>query len=209
MSRVIVFGAAGRTGRLVVEEALRAGHEVTAAMRTPVDLPPVTGTTPRVERVDVRNPEGVRDAVDGHDAVVSAIGPPGRKPNGLYSQAARSLVPAMTAAGVDRVIAITSGGVHRDDPNFTFWYRHLFRPLVEDLYEDMRLMESTIRASPLDWTFVRPAHLQDQPPTGAYRVRDGGNPEGGWKITRTDVARFIAGELAEHRWSRAAPTLAQ
>jgi putative NADH-flavin reductase len=204
MSRVIVFGAAGLTGRLVVEEARRAGHDVTAAMRTPVD-----SATPDVRRVDVRDPDSVRAAVDGHDAVVSAIGPPGQRPHGLYSQTARSLVPAMTAAGVDRVIAITSGGVHRDDPNFTFWYRHLLRRLAEPLYEDMRLMESIIRESPLDWTFVRPAHLRDQPPTGTYRVRDGHNPEGGWTITRADVARFIAEELTGHRWSRAAPTLAQ
>lgn len=35
MANVIVFGASGATGRLVVESALRAGHTVTAFVRDP------------------------------------------------------------------------------------------------------------------------------------------------------------------------------
>jgi hypothetical protein len=70
-------------------------------------------------------------------------------------------------------------------------------------------METIVRRSALDWTFVRPTHLQDKAPTGLYRVQDGGTPQGGWKVTRTDLARFIIHELDEHRWSHAAPTVAQ
>ncbi|WNV86922.1 NAD(P)H-binding protein [Umezawaea sp. Da 62-37] len=205
MSKVVVFGAAGRTGRLVVEEALGAGHHVTAAVRTPSEFPAAVA----VARADVRDPDSVCAAVAGHDVVVSAIGPAGRRPLGLYSEGAVALRAAMESTGVGRIIAITSGGVRRDDPNFGFWYRAVLLPLADDLYADMRLLESTFRESALDWTFVRPAHLQDKPPTGTFRVRDGGTPEGGWKVTRTDVARFITHELDAHRWSKAAPTLAQ
>ncbi|HWO60792.1 MAG TPA: NAD(P)H-binding protein, partial [Umezawaea sp.] len=136
--KVVVLGAAGRTGRLVVEEAVRAGHDVTAAVRTPEAY---TGAG-AVARVDVRAPDSVRAAVRGHDVVVSTIGPAGRHAHGLYSDCARALV----SAGVGRVVAITSGGVRDDDPNFSFWYRHLIRPLARDLYDDMRLMESILRA---------------------------------------------------------------
>ncbi len=174
-------------------------------MRTPTEFP---ARVP-VVRADVRDPDSVRAAVAGHDVVVCAIGPSGRRPLGLYSEGARALVAAMGSAGVGRVIAITSGGVRRDDPNFGFWYRTVLRPLAEDLYADMRLMESTFRDSGLDWTFVRPSHLQDKPPTGDYRVQDGVTPKGGWKVSRTDVARFIAGEVDAREWSRKAPTIAE
>ncbi|PTL75069.1 NAD(P)-dependent oxidoreductase [Vitiosangium sp. GDMCC 1.1324] len=215
MSRVIIFGANGRTGRLIVEEALRAGHDVTAAVRTPEKFPPVTvGTstqqgTMAVVRADVRDPASVQAAVAGHDAVVSAIGPPGRRALGLYSDGARALVTAMERTGVGRIIALSSAGVRHDDPQFAFWYRCIARTLLKELYDDMRLMESIVRESTLDWTFVRPSHLEDKTPTGLYRVQDGGTPPGGWKVTRTDLARFIIRELDEHRWSHAAPTLAQ
>ncbi|MEV6555267.1 SDR family oxidoreductase [Nocardia sp. NPDC051756] len=205
--KVIIFGAAGRAGRAIVTEALAAGHDVTAAVRDPAKLPPVDRLT--VARADVRDPDSVRAVVAGHDAVISAIGPAGRHANGLYSDAARAVIPAMESAGVPRLIAITSSGVRRDDPNHALWYRCLARTLMNELYGDMRLMESRISESTVDWTFVRPTRLTDDPPTATYRVQDGETPSGGWKVPVTDVARFIVEELDGHRWSHAAPTLAQ
>lgn len=102
MSRVVVFGANGRTGRVIVEEALRAGYGVTAAVRTPEKFSPVTVDGPgalAVVRADVRDPASVRAAIAGHDAVISAIGPPGRLARGLYSDGARALVRAMEHTG--------------------------------------------------------------------------------------------------------------
>lgn len=215
MSNVVVFGANGRTGHLIVQEALRLGHDVTAAVRKPDRFPPVlTGDLPAtanlsVVQADVCDPASVEAAVKGHDVVISAIGAEGRHPHNLYSDAARAFVAAMEATGTDRLIAITSSGVHHRDPNFPWWYRNLVSPLVKELYDDMRLMETIVAQSGVDWTFVRPARLQDQPPTGTYRVLDGANPKGGWKLTRTDLAQFIARELNDRQWSRAAPTLAQ
>ncbi|GAB3978995.1 hypothetical protein GCM10029978_073190 [Actinoallomurus acanthiterrae] len=79
MSRLIVFGAAGRTGEVIVREALHAGHDVTAAVRDPGRFSPESAVeaTGRVSvtRADVRDPDQVRAVVAGHDAVVSAIGP--------------------------------------------------------------------------------------------------------------------------------------
>jgi putative NADH-flavin reductase len=207
---VVVLGAAGRTGHLIVEEALRAGHRVTAAVRTPGTFPATTTNTGlRVVRADVRDSRSLREVVPGHDAVVSAIGPAGRKALDLYSDGARATVTAMRDAGVGRFIGITSVGVRPDDPHSSWWYRNLIRPLGKDLYADMRLMEDIVRATDLDWTFVRPTYLRDREPTGAYRVTDNATPVNGWRITRADVARFIVEELHLHRWSRRAPSLAE
>jgi putative NADH-flavin reductase len=207
---IVVLGAAGRTGHLIVEEALRAGHRVTAAVRTPEKFPATTTRTGlRVVRADVRDSHGTQDVIRGHDVVVSAIGPAGRKALGLYSDGARATVTAMRSAGVDRYIAITSVGVRHDDPHLSWWYRNLIWPIGKDLYADMSLMEDIVRATDLDWTFVRPTYLQDREPTGVYRATDNSTPKNGWKITRADVARFIVEELDRHRWSRRAPSLAE
>ena len=87
--------------------------------------------------------------------------------------------------------------------------RGLIRPIGANLYADMARMEHIVRDSDLDWTFVRPTYLQDREPTGSYRVTDNTTPQGGRRITRTDVARFIVEELDAHRWSRQAPSLAE
>jgi putative NADH-flavin reductase len=207
---VVVLGAAGRTGHLIVEEALRAGHRVTAAVRTPEKFPATTTTHGlTVTRADVRDSGSLYDAIRGQDTVVSAIGPAGRKALNLYSDAARATTTAMRNAGCGRYLAITSVGVRHDDPHFSWWYRSLIRPLGQDLYTDMSLMEDIVRATDLDWTFVRPTYLQDREPTGTYRVTDNHTPANGWKITRADVATFIVGEISQHRWSRRAPSLAE
>ena len=204
---VVVLGAAGRTGRLIVAEALRSGHQVTAAVRNPASVPPAPGL--RVERADVRDADSLRAVFQDHDAVVSAVGAPGRKTGNLYSDGARATVSAMQATGVKRLLATTSVGVRHDDPHHAWWYRGLIRPIGADLYADMARMERIVRDSDLDWTFVRPTYLQDREPTGSYRATDNSTPQGGWRITRTDVARFIVEEIEAHRWSRQAPSLAE
>jgi putative NADH-flavin reductase len=204
---VVVLGAAGRTGRLIVAEAQRSGHHVTAAVRNPASIPAVPGL--RVEHADVRDAESLRAVIEGHDAVVSAVGASGRQAGNLYSDGARAIVSAMQATEVKRLLAITSVGVRHDDPHHAWWYRGLIRPVGADLYADMARMEQIVGGSDLDWTFVRPTYLQDREPTGRYRATDNSTPKGGWRITRTDVARFIVEELDAHRWSRRAPSLAE
>lgn len=210
---VIVLGAGGRTGHRIVQETLRRGHRVTAAVRSPAKFP-VLGVHAnhaadfRVARADVRDPESLQLAIEAQDVVVSAIGPPSRNALQLYSEGARATVAAMEHCGVDRFIGITSAGVRYDDPNLAWWYRRLVRPLLKELYTDMILMEQIVRASSLDWTLVRPVLLVDRDPTGTYRVLDNATPERGRTITRADVAQFIVRELDEQRWSRRAPTLA-
>ena len=210
---VVVLGAGGGTGHRIVEEALRHGHRVTAAVRSPgrFPAPDVSADAAaglRVVHADVRDPESLRLAIEGQDVVVSAVGPPGRRAAGLYSDGARAVVAAMEQGGVDRFLGITSAGVRYDDPHLALWYRRLVRPLLGELYADMILMERIVRTSSLDWTFVRPVLLLDRDPTGTYRVLDGATPERGRTITRGDVAQFIVRELDERRWSRCAPTLA-
>ncbi len=211
MSRVVVLGANGRTGRSVVEEARRAGHNVTAAVRSPENVDPATDPRPgtlTVVRADVRDPDDVRAAVAGHDVVVSTVGPPGVRPSRLYSDTAQALVSAMTVTGVRRLIAMSSAGVRHDDPDFALWYRVVAGTLLRELYSDMRRMESLVAGSDLDWTFVRPTRITDDAPTGGYRVEDGATPPRGKTITRIDLARFIVDELTVAQWSHAAPTLA-
>ena len=204
MVGVVVFGAGGRTGRLVVEEALRAGHVVTAAARGQLDIPGA-----RTVRADVRDPGAVAVAVADQEAVVCAVGPSGRTADGLYSAAARSIVAGMEIAGVERLVAVTSSGVRLDDPHHPWWYRILARTAMRECYGDMRRMEEIVRASGVDYTFVRPARLVDEPATGTVRIVDGANPPHGLRVTRADLARFVVEELTARRWSRAAPTVAE
>ncbi len=204
--RLVVFGASGPTGRLVVTRALERGHQVTAVARHLDALTESERLTLRP--ADVRDPLAIRAIVPGHDAAVSVIGTPARSPGNLYSTAARSIVAALEAEEVPRFVGVSSGGVRPDDRGLPLWFRLAIPLFLRKLYHDMVEMERIVRASSLDWTLVRSAYLTDKPARGRFRVVDGANPPGGSRISRNDLADFLIDQLETDRWSRAAPTLA-
>jgi len=102
--KLFVLGATGRTGSEIVELALARGHEVTAFVRSPQKLSPAGSLT--IVRGDPRDPATMAAALPGHEAVLSAIGPPPRealRPSTLLTDCARATVEAMTASGVAAV----------------------------------------------------------------------------------------------------------
>jgi len=205
--RLVVLGAGGRTGRLVVGSALRSGFHVTAAVRSPERAGLSAAPDLDVVPVDARDPEALRHVLRPGDAIVSAVGPSGRTSDGLYTSVAESVVAAAATTGAHRFVGITSSGVREDDPNHPWWYRRLLVPFMRPTYDDMRQMEALLRTATDSWTFVRPGRLVDEPGTGTYRVEDGGNPRGGVRIPRADVAAFVVSCVRDDRWLRREPTI--
>jgi putative NADH-flavin reductase len=193
--RVVVFGSTGGTGQELVAQALARGHQVTAFARDPAA---VRATHPRLRAVqgDALDPAAVEDAVDGQQAVLSALGgAPGGPPH-VKSQATGNLVKAMRATGVRRLVVVS--GMHA--AAFDGHPEELTAPLrlllprlarLRALFEDNVRTEALVRESDLDWVVVRPAILTDGPRTGAYRtgppLRFGLRS----RIARADVAELM------------------
>jgi putative NADH-flavin reductase len=209
--RILLLGASGGTGRLLVEGALQRGHQVTAVARNLEPLKPLARTTQQLAlaRGDVRDEGALWSAAVGHDAAISVISRPVRGPRGFYTQATGTIIRVLEDAGVHRFVCVSSGGADPDDRGLPWWYRRVAIPLfMGELYRDMRQMEQLVRHSRLAWTLVRAAYLVDQPQRGRYRVSDGSNPQGGWKLGRADLAEFLLDQLDSSQWLRSTPTLA-
>lgn len=203
--KIIVFGATGTVGRHVVDQALAAGHQVTAFARRPGALAPRAGLAAMAG--DVLDTQAVRRAVAGHDAVICALGA-GRR-GGLRAPGTANIIEAMKAEGVRRLICQTTLGAGDSEPalNF-FWRRIMFGLLLRPAMLDHEAQERLVRGSGLDWTIVRPAAFTDDPAGGAVRHGLGPVAPGlKLKIGRADVARFLLGQLSDPRYLRAAPGL--
>jgi len=198
--RVIVFGATGGVGRLVVEQALAAGHIVTAVVRDPTTFT-FRHALLTVVRGDVMDAATLAAPMTGQQAVFSALGPKRNEKTTVYSIGVTHLINAMDAHKVKRLIAVTSAGVEAKDPSFGFIYGTVMRTLfLKNVYADMRRMETVVRASDTDWTLVRPPQLTDDPGRGSYRTSTGKLPRGGRKIARADVAHLMPGLMhSRHR----------
>ncbi len=193
-----IFGATGGIGQQLVEQALAAGHTVTAIVRTPAKVA-VQHPNLRVMQGDVLAEGTLEPAFAGQEAVLLALGVgKSREPTTLYSAGARNILQAMKAQGVPRLIAVSASGFI-DDPNDSFLLKYLFKPLFQRMlkhpYDDLKRMEAEVKVSNLDWTLVRPARLTDAAHTGTYRTALNRNVAGGSAISRADVADFIVKHL--------------
>src|SRR5262245_38201395 len=109
--KLLVLGATGPTGRHVVDRALRCGDAVTVLVRRPEALGPVADRV-TVVKGDATAPDDVARAMDGQDAVVSALGR-GRsvRAHGLFTRATDAVLGAARQAGVSRLVWMSSFGV--------------------------------------------------------------------------------------------------
>ena len=194
---VIVFGAGGKTGSLVVERALTQGHAVSVFVHDTTH--PQPGGV-RVITGDAQDPQAVRAAISGHDAVIDTIG--GKTPykrTDLESTAARNIIAAMQAEGVLRLIVVSMMGIGESAENAPFWYEHLLMPtFLHGSTKDKTAMESEVQSSALDFVIVRPPLLTDDPAKGTTRIIGPG--ETGHKITRADLANFIVDQLTGNQY---------
>lgn len=203
--KLTIVAATGGIGRHLVEQAVAGGHEVTAVARRPRDLP--AGI--RVVAVDFTQPdrEALASAVQGADAVLSALGP--RNPRvdaGITSRGTEAIVAAMQAEHVRRIIVVSAAPVGpvavpgqpappKHDPGDGFFMRYLgsrfARAMFGRHYADLAMTEQILRESGLEWTVSRPPKLTGKPATGRYRTAMNRNIRGGFSVPRADVAHHM------------------
>ena len=191
--KLTVFGATGGIGREIVRQALASGHEVTAVVRDPARLA-VSGERLVVHRADLSDPEDLRGAVAGRDAVLSGLGARTRADAGVAARLTRSVLTAMEAERTRRLLVVSAaplGPAAAGDGVLDKAALALINTVLKDIYADLRVMESALAASATDWTSVRPPRLTDKPLTGRYRTVVGGNPPRGRTLARADVAHAM------------------
>jgi len=203
--KVLVVGAAGKTGRAVVDQAIKAGHEVTAFVhRDGYDVPGVA-----VQVGDASDTESMAAAVTRHDAVVDTIG--GKtpdQPTTLETDVAAAIVAAMQHNGVRRLVVTSVVGEGDSIANTPASIKELMETVLRGSTRDKAGMEDVVRASGLDWIITRPPVLNDEPATGDVRVLTAQSSELAHSITRADLATFIVAQLTNDDHLQHAVTIA-
>jgi nucleoside-diphosphate-sugar epimerase len=203
---LLVFGANGPTGRLLVEQALAEGHEVTAFTRRP-DSYPLEHERLSVVEGDVLDADSVDSVMAGHHAVLSVLGVPyGKQPIHVYSKGLANIIAAMRHHGVNRVVCVSSSATDPSaGPHGGFFFEKVLQPFVinvmgKTLYDDMKRMETLVRESELDWTIVRPSGLFDAETVSDYVSAETYTP--GAFTARTDLANCVLRQATDGRYSR-------
>ena len=196
--KLFLLGATGRTGKLVMEQALSRGHAVTAVMRPSS----ATRSTPasaglHVAVADPRNADMLAPALAGHDAVISCLGQRSRQDATLLRDSAAAMLTAMSRAGVRRYLVVSQGLLFPSHNPVVVLLRAILRRHVVD----SAAMEQRVAASGVDWTIVRPPRLVNGSPAHGYRFEIANLPRRAWAMQYGDLAAFLldAAEKDQHR----------
>ncbi len=144
--RLLVFGATGGTGQVLLDQGLAQGHQMTAFVRNPAALEARPGLT--IVQGDVTDAAAVGRAVAGHEAVLSALGPRGGG-YGVLPGGVQNIVTAMSQAGVRRLIHVSSFGVGDSLAQMGWVARQVFVPLfLRKALDEKEIEEGIIRERP-------------------------------------------------------------
>ena len=209
--RIVVFGASGRIGRPVVEQALNRGDEVTAFVRSPSKL---TLSDPKLTVLagELSDNAAVDAAVRAASGVISALGPSlDRRAVGTpLVEGTRNIVEAMRAAGVQRFVGMATPSLR--DPRDRRSLLGTVVPIMGRLglpraYRELLAMSQLVIDSDLDWTIARFTRPTNGPAKGRVRAGFLGRDKLGASITRADIAAFLLDQLDDTRFIRTAPAI--
>ena len=165
------------------------GHSVLGLIRNPdqsADLVKA-GIEPVV--CDLEGDDDVAAAVRGADAVVFAAGAgPGsgaERKRTMDLGGAVKLIDAAKAEGISRYLIVSSMGAGNPPAEGGDVFGEYLRAKGE--------ADEALASSGLDYTIVRPGHLNDEPPTGKVAL---GDDVGSGEIPRADVAAVLAAALS-------------
>ena len=209
---VTVFGATGGVGSQVVDQLRSRGHQVTAYVRNPNKVPAGWGDAVTVVVGELSDAAAIDRAVQGADAVVSALGPSlDRKATGLpLVEGTRNIIEAMQRHGVRRYVGNGTPSVldPREKPTWqTRLSTFMAKRFLRRAYDELVGMSVIVTSSRLDWTIVRFLAPKDGPAKG--RVRQGfyGQDKLGFNVSRADLAAFTAAQVDDDRYVGAAPAI--
>jgi putative NADH-flavin reductase len=200
--KLTIFGATGRTGQLLVKQALEAGHELTLYVRN-ANAITLVAVNLKVVQGDLSNKVQLSEVIAGADACISVLGG-----NSLTKHAAElcngveNIVSVMETCGVKRFIYLSSLGAGESKHLMPAFARLLIVNLLLRIpLQDHTRNQQVIAQSKLQWTILQPGGLTDNVLTGVYKSGSGMVPiKGNPAISRANVAHFILAEAVQNKF---------
>jgi uncharacterized protein YbjT (DUF2867 family) len=191
LSRIVVVGAHGRTGLLIVKQLIARGDSVLATIRNPRHMADMVKEGAETVILDLELSTGPEFAAQfkGADAVVFAAGSAEGESSAVDSRGVRKTLHAAGKAGVRRYVAISSIGASTG-MKLT---GDLASDEMKDYYKHKRAAGKAIMASALDWTIIEPGGLTDARGTGKVTLSEEAIPNK--QVPRADVAAVVVAAL--------------
>ncbi|GJE87866.1 NAD(P)-binding protein [Phanerochaete sordida] len=218
--KLLILGATGPCGQLLIQDALAAGHSVVVFARSPQKLPESITSNPAVTVVQgqLTDAELISKTVAGVHAVLSALGPPVTVTSGLtypsdtpIAKGYALVIDAMKRHGVRRLILLGTTSIKDANDHFSVVFKTLVAGVgvfAHGAYKDFVAIGELVRSESvgLDWTIGRVPVLtsgEDKSVVVGYVGDKHRKPV----LTRTAFASWVLEELEKGEWVGKAPLI--
>jgi uncharacterized protein YbjT (DUF2867 family) len=194
---VVVAGATGRAGRLIVDELLKRGFPVRAMIVRPFDPPkPAVLDREGIEIVEgsLESTDKLHDVMNGADYVISAVGSTKMFSKAVFEKidvaGNKNLALAAKENGVKRIIVISSIGAGDSKYAMTAIYRWMMLQVIAAKTK----MEEIVKTIGIDYTFIRPGGYTEKEVPSGIAIGEGGKISG---LVRRDQVAEICVDAVE------------
>ncbi|MFT4031262.1 MAG: NAD(P)H-binding protein [Siphonobacter sp.] len=199
--KLLLLGCTGRTGKILLQEALKAGHTITVLVRDKSKIPASLQDRLTIFESPDLDESSLENAVMGCEVVVSTLNISRksdfpwatlRTPSKFLSGVMEQLIDISVRHGVKRVLVLTAWGVHETKSDIPGWFRWLIdHSNIGVAYRDHERQEDLLQASTLNWTIVRPVGLTNGTKAKTIIITFHNTPKPNLTISRYNVARFM------------------
>ena len=207
--KILILGATGRTGKLIIEEALKQNHQVAAIARDSEKLAAyeidIFHGTPYDE-------ETVAKAIKGCEVVINTLNVSRKFDNlwallrvskDLISKSAENALKAMSQEGINRFVALSTLGAGRSWKKSPFILKAIVSySNMKTAFLDHGKQEEILENSNADYTICRAPMLTLKPDeNGAVAVPEGEKPKS-MTLSRQAAAVFFISIIEEKKHIR-------
>jgi putative NADH-flavin reductase len=216
--KILILGATGRTGRLVVEEALKQGYDLNVLVRDKNKIPFNSKSINVFQGTPTRRAD-LAAAMHGCDLIISALGivrasdAPWSKlitAKNFISESIKNVLAEADQQSLKRLITVSAWGVGDSKNDIPFWLRWLIDYTnMGPVYAEHEREEKLLANSDLIWTAVRPVALNDSDKLKTLKVSFNNSPKPNLQISRQSVAKFIVDSIKTDKYDRKSPTISE
>ena len=196
--KILLLGATGRTGKFIIEEAIKRGHIISAIARNPEKLKgyhiDITQGTPY-------DYETVEKALQGCGAVINTLNVSRKSdnpwaalaaPKDLISKSSYNAIKAMGKTGIKRFVALSTIGAGRSWETSPWILKFIVSiSKLRFAFSDHGRQEEALEKSSLDYTICRAPMLSSETNTrGAVPTKEGEKPVSS-VLSRNSAAEFF------------------
>jgi len=215
---ILVLGGTGRTGRLVIDEALKRGYKVSVVVSHEYRLK----HDPKLLDVHEGTPLNkytLAEAMKGCDAIISTLNISRmsdfpwaalRTSEDFLSVSMKNILEASAEQKVKRIIITSAWGVGETWKDIPFWFRWLVNNSnIHYAYYEHERQEELLKNSDTEWTAVRPAGLTDSMKEREIKVSLNNSPKPSLTISRLNTAKFMLDVLEKGLYIRQCPVISE